>query len=81
MAEKIIITKNDHETGETTEVELSGQEREEFIAMRETSNSAIVEAEQIRLYKETTKKAALARVGLTEEEVNLILGIDSEGTV
>jgi hypothetical protein len=32
MAEKIIITKNDHETGETTEVELSGQEREEFIA-------------------------------------------------
>jgi len=81
MTEKIIITNYNHETAETTEVELTGVEREEFIAMREESNAALIAAEQARLDKEATKKAALARVGLTEEEINLILGIDSEGTV
>jgi hypothetical protein len=79
MAEKLIETNYNAETGETTEIELKGEALTEFIAFRDASNAAISAAEEARVAKEDAKKAALTRVGLTEEEASLILGIASTG--
>ena len=58
-------------------IELTGADKEAFIAQRETDNQAALLLETARLEKENARASAINKLatiaGLTEEEINSII--------
>lgn len=71
IASKIIIGDNDQV------IELTGADKEAFIAQRESDNAERLLLETARLEKETARASAINKLatiaGLTEEELNSII--------
>jgi len=73
MSEQIKVVEVDASTGQQVERFLEGEELDAFLADRQAMADAQAAEEAAKAAKEAEKETILARLGLTEDELKVVL--------